>query len=262
MIRTRDFILFVVVLVFLVIAIAATAMRDTQFVPSEVTFFDGESTTGGYTETEILDRQSIINRLREKIASAPVLVAPEPSVTDEPNEPEEVEDEAVAGATLVRCTAPDDALSIVPKWPLSAVSVVSEGGYRVAITEEEVVVAEVVASGTQPAETTEMVRNNLLKIPLFPQKLSVPECVPSEVVGISTRGLLIFNGDMRAYRSVPENALLGYARDGFPIYGLYEGEVDTCGGYEHDSGYRYTVSSDRDYIIGCFVGSPAPFSVE
>ena len=85
--------------------------------------------------------------------------------------------------------------------------------------------------------------------------------MPSEVIGVTNGGVLMFNGDVNSYRKIPENALIGYARDGFPIYGVYKEKVDECGGYDHPSGYRYTVSTQRDYIIGCYVGSVQKFSL-
>jgi hypothetical protein len=88
----------------------------------------------------------------------------------------------------------------------------------------------------------------------------VPQCVPSEVVGVTLSGSLMFNSDASFYRGYGQEYLIGYARDGFPIYGYYEGPVDSCGGYMHSSGYRYTVSPNRDHIIGCFMAPWSAFS--
>ena len=266
MIRTRDFVLFVVTVLFLLMAVTTTIVLDTnEVVDEEVVLRAGGEDSGGFAEDEQIDRSSIIARLREKILYSETVIEPQPSVV-ETTDSEESESESELGETTVleRCSTPDDALSIVPKWPLSAIEIEVNGLTRSVFIEEEIVVSEPESQASTSAlvETTELVRTNLLTLPQKPQKAVATRCVPSEVVGITDRGILIFNGDMRAYRSTPENVRIGYARDGFPIYGVYDGEVDTCGGYDHPEGYRYTVSSERDYVIGCFVGTPASFTIK
>jgi len=56
--------------------------------------------------------------------------------------------------------------------------------------------------------------------------------------------------------------ILGYALDGYPIYGPYTcggvlpDDLDQCNGHEHDDleGYHYHVTPTYPYIIGCFHG--------
>ena len=72
-------------------------------------------------------------------------------------------------------------------------------------------------------------------------------------------GQLIFNGEVSAYQGRGNNELIGYARDGYPIYGLTAGEVDACGGLETPAGYRYVVSSDRSHLLGCYKAAPQTF---
>ena len=69
----------------------------------------------------------------------------------------------------------------------------------------------------------------------------------------------MYNNEASFYRGFGSEYLIGYARDGFPIYGYYEGSTDACGGYEHASGYRYTVTPTNDNLLQCFSGQPAPF---
>ena len=68
--------------------------------------------------------------------------------------------------------------------------------------------------------------------------------------------------------------LLGVARDGFPIYGPlttnYEGELvtltscdlDECHGRMVDGQYRYHVTNEFPYIVGCYRGIPAAMNQE
>ncbi len=264
MIRTRDFVLFVVVFIFLAVAVAATAVRDevTDVTRADFSLREGAEVSEAYTDTQEIDRQSIIERLREKIRSSDLVITPQPSVTADASVADDEEQEIDVASTLLRCAAPDDALALVPKWPLNQVQFAVEGVQRAILTTDEVVTVPATASGTQATESTQTVKKVLLALPALPQKQTSVSCVPSEVIGVSVRGVLMFNGDMRAYRSTPDNVLIGYARDGFPIYGVYDGEVDACGGYDHPSGYRYTVSADRDYVIGCFVGAVQDLNVD
>ena len=258
MIRTRDLVLFVVSLVFLLSALSLTVVSDKQDISTGTQFSLQETVAVPVEGAEVssvsqLDRASVIARLKEKIQNTSLIITPQPSVV---SDTEESTSTLTAQTELQACTYPDDALAVVPKWPLSGVQVIVQEGARLIVFEETATLPAQSGSSTQTAPT---VRKTLLQMPLQPKKLAQSVCVPSEVIGVSLDGLLLFNRDMRFYRNVPEETRIGYARDGFPIYGVYEGETDACGGYEHPSGYRYVVSKDRDYVIGCFVASPATF---
>lgn len=255
MLRTRDLLLFVLILFFLGIAIYATVSRDGvgYSLEHEVAFTDASFEAGAVSSEESIDRYSIIERLRTKLANSIERIEPAPSV--EAPEIEEVSTEASVG--LQKCLYPDDALSMVPRWPLSGVKVAVREGAR-AVYVEEVNVIPAVSSTTKEEIITTI--TPLLQLPLVTLKQAEASCVPSEVVGVTAGGILMFNGDVNSYRKIPENALIGYARDGFPIYGVYSGEVDQCGGYDHPAGYRYTISIERDYIVGCYAGTVNKFT--
>jgi hypothetical protein len=76
------------------------------------------------------------------------------------------------------------------------------------------------------------------------------------VIGISKNGSLIRNTDVAGYGSFGGDTLVGYALDGFPIYGAADKRTDICGGLMEDGQYRYQISNSRDTIITCYVGSP------
>lgn len=265
MIRTRDFVLFIAILLFLGVGIVATLMGGSghrQDKPVQLT--DGVVVSGASVESQEINRQSIIDRLRDKINNSDLVIAPDPSVTVDAGAASNTE-EIIIDSTQVlkRCAAPDDTLSMVPHWPLNQVAFATRSGQRTVFTEQVVVTTVApTASGTAATESTETIQVHLLTMPLYPSKLAVAACVPSEVIGVSDRGMLMFNRDMRAYRNVSADTRIGYARDGYPIYGVYEGEVDACGGYDHPTGYRYTVSATRDYVIGCYVATPQKITVK
>lgn len=65
------------------------------------------------------------------------------------------------------------------------------------------------------------------------------------------------------------DAILGWAFDGFPIYGddnpdgtlIAEGDLDVCNGQADDTfGYRYHTSADAPYIVQCLMGEVADFA--
>ncbi|MEJ6509150.1 MAG: YHYH protein [Octadecabacter sp.] len=64
------------------------------------------------------------------------------------------------------------------------------------------------------------------------------------------------------------DAIIGWAFDGFPIYGdtnpdgsaIAEGALDVCNGQIDDTfGYRYHTSPDAPYIVQCLMGAVANF---
>lgn len=249
-------------LIFLGAAITATILKgnSTSISSGDIMWVEEDvSLIQGATQDEVqLDRQSIIDRLRAKLALNEERIEPVPSV-EAPVEPEE----PLAVGKLQRCLYLDDALSIVPRWPLQDVGLEITGMSRVVYHTETIPTSLVQSSSSDTVLQSVSTKNKiaLLAMPASPQQLQEPSCVPSEVVGVTTQGVLIFNGNVGSYRQVPPDTLIGYARDGFPIYGTYQGEVDACGGYSHPAGYRYTISKERNYILGCYIGTPASFTL-
>lgn len=245
-------------------AITATVATDTTSTGPSVThvsFSDTELslTTEASEEEAGINRTAIIERLRDKLANNTLSITPVPT-SPESEEPEVSEEEETAG-TLQKCLFPDDALSMIPRWPLSNVYVESREGARLVYLEETISVPSIGTSTASTTIETSAVITPLLQLTLSPVKQSAVSCIPSQIVGVSNTGVLLFNTDANAYRGIGENTQIGYARDGFPIYGVYGGEVDECGGYDHPLGYRYTVSNERPYLLGCFKGFPQPFTL-
>lgn len=145
----------------------------------------------------------------------------------------------------------------------------------------------------------------LLTLPAMPKVASEPTCIPMGMVGFSLTGVSIFNAvdalgrDAPAHeiqdkcdghpertgeyhyhsyspclgdtRSGPHGTsdLLGYALDGFGIYGMYENgkklttaDLDACHGRtskvmwngKAQKIYHYVFTEDYPYTIGCFRG--------
>ena len=144
-------------------------------------------------------------------------------------------------------------------------------------------------------EQTLYTHNFKVTFPRFPQNLSQPECLPvSGMIGFASNGVALFspfdmdgndvyiNGafdtcDGRVtdtgiyyytqlsdcFTEISEKPeLFGIALDGFPIYttgnsNITNVDLDVCHGrLENGSQYRYYVTKDFPYILGCFRGAP------
>lgn len=194
-------------------------------------------------------RQSTIERLRALIAQGDVIES-SPSVEAAPVP----ESESVS---VGDCAPAGTGIEIARQWPLENVSISTVGAQRV-VSHVEPIAATASASGTSLANGMNTV---LLQLPISPSKQTEPVCLDSEIVGVTLDGSLIFNADVILYRATGAETLIGYARDGFPIYGNYGGEVDQCGGYDGPGGYRYSVSGAGNAFVSCFVGQPQSFSL-
>ena len=146
-----------------------------------------------------------------------------------------------------------------------------------------------------------------LAVPAEPEVADEPSCLPMGAIGVLTTGSVVFNAlDARGEDAVahevqdtcqghPEQTgeyhyhslttcledaadgthseLVGWALDGFGIYGRYgeDGEVvtttdlDACHGHTHDltvdgvtePTYHYHATWEYPYTLGCFMGEPA-----
>lgn len=254
MVRTKDLVLVVVILVMLVMAISATvaarlgAQHSSDFVSSGTQSVQEQYAAN--TPHVGFDRAGHIERLRAELAKGNVIDS-SPSVEVSPV-PEGQEMEG-----SLACAAPDSGITIARSWPLADVTLLVSGGSRQ-------VLQRVTIPGVQNASGTlslaPLVSDAvLLSLPLAPAKSGSPVCPDSEVIGVTVDGSLMFNADATLYRNTGPETLIGYARDGFPIYGAYAGAVDQCGGYDAAKGYRYVVTPGATTFLSCFVGQPQPF---
>jgi hypothetical protein len=139
-----------------------------------------------------------------------------------------------------------------------------------------------------------------LSYPSNPEKEATPTCVSLGAIGVTKNGVVIYNAaDARGedavareivdvfgghpaganyhYHFIPErldnkpqedghSGIVGYIKDGFPIYG-YKGEngiemsnydLDLCHGHDHGSlGYHYHATIEYPYTVGCYKGTPS-----
>jgi YHYH protein len=145
-----------------------------------------------------------------------------------------------------------------------------------------------------------------LSLPASPEVAATPSCLPMGMIGIAVNGVALFNAlddshrdavahetqdlcgghpQMRGvyhYHSIPacltgstvkaQEGLVGYALDGFPIFGprgengklLTDADLDTCHGQvgwvtlrgKRVRIYHYNATLEYPYTLGCFRGTP------
>jgi hypothetical protein len=152
-------------------------------------------------------------------------------------------------------------------------------------------------------------RNIVLTLPAIPETAKTPSCVPMGMIGFTLSGTALFNALDAAGRDAPaheiqdacnghpertgqyhyhslsscfhdkregnggHSSLVGYALDGFGIYGnhgengklLTNADLDACHGHTHEvvwdgvkmAIYHYHTTDSYPYTIGCFRGRPA-----
>ena len=260
MIQTKDFFLFILVLLFLFLAIAITVTPAGQSgvtKQTEVSFSDDDADYGAVALTDEIDRGSVVERLRNQIADADLILRePEPVETSAENAG------AIVGTTTVgtqTCVVDAADLLAVVSWPTDA-QVREQAGVIQVFTTETVhsTTTEVVGMTTMEVATTTVVTNVMWSVPrqLGPGEAT---CDATNYIGVAADGELLRNDEVAAYAATPTDTLVGYARDGVPIYGVYTGELDQCGGYQHPTGYRYSLTPFSTEFINCYSHTPTNF---
>lgn len=258
--------MFVGILFLLCVGIAGTIIIEKRIelftqTPPVFDFDMSASTTfSASADKKQETREANRERLRKALALNETLIVPSPSVESSPVEQDALtnneETESDTSVTLQKCPTFADGSAQSRAWPLSDIFVIVKEGSRsvVHITEESTQ-----GTATTSSSTPSIAIETLLEMKSFPVVQGASACIESELVGITTAGSLMFNGDASLYHTRSSEELLGYARDGFPIYGSYAGVTDSCGGYAHPQGYRYSISAERNFVIGCYSGTPATF---
>lgn len=256
MFRTRDFVLILVSVIFLLVAIGSTLIHqssDTNMI-DQVDFFPSEEVDyqAEVFSPETVSREKRIATMREKIAAGQALSLVKPTIVANP----ETDESLSPVATAAEVVEPDSLVlnlqqcanysAYVGNWvPLGIKFEVTEGARLV------------YREGGIPDELNNLTKEILLQLPMYavPTK-NQTACLQSDVVGIAQDGSLIRNNEAGMYSVFGADTLVGYALDGFPIYGASDTATDACGGTIEARQYRYYLSSDRDTVINCFSANP------
>lgn len=261
MIRTRDFLLYVVVLMFLIIGVVYTGMFRA---PAEVVTETGIQLTKPGLELSAVPSEELDTRaerlaaLRAKIAAGEgdIVTAPPVFVSVDQVAAAQARENATSGpATENRsatyCGVPVAHVATLD-WPTITEVRVVEGAYVFST-----LVSETVLVGTS-TETRETI-TPVLDVPIRTIRTNFDSCLPDTLVGVTSAGRPLVNTTASQFNSVPATSLVGYARDGFSIYGpLADSSVlDSCGGYYNAAGvYQYHIRANEPFILGCYAGIP------
>lgn len=260
MFRTRDFVLFFVAAVFLVMAIGATVWNQRDSDSAEVPFVQFVDTEEvEYSATvdspETISRTERLSHMRQKIAESTELVlsSPEPelAVTEEA----EPEQEGSSISTVLLCS---DYAPFSGYWSATGVQIEEVEGARVVYREipTEVSIAPAASATATESMAPAYTKETLLQLPASPIPSAQPACLPSDVIGVAKDGSLIRNSEVSLYGVFGSDTVVGYAFDGYPIYGTSDIEVDSCGGSSVAGSYGYYISPERETVLRCFTARP------
>jgi hypothetical protein len=255
MIRTRNFLLFILLIAFLVggilltLWLSASDARPGQY--SDMIF--GGSNTATMTAEVVTPedmRQSRLASLRAKLAKY-TDVALAPSAEDVPVENSDdtatTTDDVPVKATADLCANYGARMVAALNGQLTYTE---SGGQR---TFSVTGVTEPTGSTTEPTVTV----STVFALPLRTTALPSTSCIASDIVAVTPTGAPIRNDDYATYRGLGEGTLIGYTIDGFELYGASSNlQTDACGGTTVSGTYRYYLSSERDSILNCFAAIP------
>jgi hypothetical protein len=259
MIRTRDFLLIFSAIMFLLTAIGGTVFGRIHTNVQTATVIEfvtdtREEFSAEIPQSETISREDRLLSMRQKIADSeaqPWLeVEPEPIISEVTvsDEDEENQQDIVVG--ISKCS---NYFTYRGVWaPQEIQSSVSEGAR---IFYREIIVSTPQDSTSSP---TELQQEVILQLPLYPLINTQSSCLSSDVVGIAQDGSLIRHNESGLYSVFGESTLIGYALDGFPIYGVTDVATDECGGVVLAGEYRYHLSETRDSVLQCFRATPTP----
>lgn len=255
----RDFAIFLGLVAFLLAGIIVTGVGGFSVAGQTASVIDfADTATSSYTAVSGQDKSAEIranqlkdmtDRVKDRLASLPAEVA-KPAVSESANKPE-TNDGHEKGAVLT-CS---EYATINPVWRPAGLKFDLVEGALIVYRNKEV--ATPVEAGTSTVATTPTIeREVVLQLPYRSYSSNQQTCLANDVVGIALDGSLIRNGDYTAYQIFGGETQIGYALDGFPIYGTANFSTDVCGGSDDSGFYRYYLNKDRKGVLGCFSATP------
>lgn len=261
MFRTRDFILVFTIVVFLVMAIGVTFWQSAGSAGApgnQLTLVNSVATQDGAIADvpEELSRTDRVAQMKAKIAErGEVIGAPE---TLMPDDEQEVATEVTLATTSEALLSVEQRCALYAAfagaWPSTEIQFEVVEGSRIVFTEQA---APISTSASTSLIAAVPQRTTYLQLPIRSVPSPAISCVASDVIGVAQDGSLIRNSEVGLYGVFGQDTLIGYALDGFPIYGRSEKSTDSCGGVVEAGQYNYYIAADREVIINCFAAAPA-----
>ena len=257
MIRTRDFLLFLISTAFLIVTIGVEFIHDAKDVYRDYNYKsftfsttdNNDPVTFSATVTTVPDTKAEkLVALRLALAEQDLIISqPEPEEPTTTNDITIKEDEAIMPTNSIQLCK-NYHPTFIP-WTTAKILNEEREGVRVFYS---LLTANTTGTSTQFESETVYAILPIREIPL-----NKPACISGDVIAIANDGSLIRNNEQKIYGVFGETTIIGYALDGFPIYGLSKKyQTDVCGGILIDGSYRYYLNKDREGILGCFSGIP------
>ena len=254
MIRTRNFLLYVLSLVFLVSAIGYTVVNDTAaltyHVPEKIAFVPNDAAAyGAIAADQSENRDAYIEAMRQKIAQGLGVIEGAPvSFTSVDDIVADAGIQSRPGNAVLWCDVPTRTDDVAAAWFQGPVALLDRGTVRAAVQ-------------TLPSADASSVTRDLILLPKQVARASADTCLPSDIIGVGIDGTLIANHETWRFASYGSGMIVGYALDGFPIItgAADESQLDMCGGMDAGDGYAYRLRPGTEFILSCFAGTPAQF---
>ena len=268
MLRTRDFLVFLLVVLLLLSGIATSLVRDSGVVIGEMSsdsqLLSAAALIDEYEVVDPDDETANITSSEERLASMRERVRVYRSENQSGNERFVVrEGEPELAVTITQTEEADGSQTdssvrqcvsyqqFTAFWPSNVVIEEHEGA-RLVIAPDPLGEGSVTE-----AESVLFSGEVLAQLPIPRQPSGSPTCVSMDVVGIAMDGSLIRNNEYQAYGFFGADTVVGFALDGFPIYGRDDTVgTDQCGGAVGTMGYGYILQNARPAILNCFSGRP------
>ncbi len=254
--NTRNFILYLLSVGFLLIAIVSTVQVKKAGLTEDVNHLASVSNADSdtvYTAEAVLDtglnRSEKIESLKNKIAGF-VGLGQDSAKPEAEGEVDSVVVEVEVEEELTKPKLCQTYKVYTENWIAHDVNFKVVEGARLVYRELAVPNPEV-----EPNLSHQEI---LLQLPLRTAPTGGAVCLPSDVVGIASDGSLIRNNEIALYSIFSSETLVGYTLDGFPIYGTNPTiKTDVCGGYSDAFGqYGYYLKKDSKHILNCFDSEP------
>ncbi len=253
MFRTRDFLLFLIAITFLVLAIIFTLLlTDYSQVGGGISIdTEFDNMTASYTAEVVVpqnEREERLATMRRKLSE----ISAEFRAPEVPTEGEVLATQQENEQENIVLTIEECPVKRIQRITWSSINQIYEvrNGQRVFYT-------TVTTPGIGTSSPPKVVETVLLSLPARSEALSFTSCVPSSVVAVTPAGMPIRNSDYLQYQGLGEGTLIGYTLDGFELYGQTSTlDTDACGGAVVGGVYRYYLSAERQGVIGCFAGIP------
>ena len=259
--RTRDFLLYLLTAAFLLIAITVTVVKDiypenvnTANIISANPYAEEVIYTAFVDEKPAMDRAGHLATLRDKITELKESFIGSASVPETTNTPlQEIPVIELTNVSIEELKCPGYQ-NYAKVWsPLGLKFSVVEGARLLYREVEALGLTSTTSSATLQ---TELIKEVLLQLPLLTYGATNKNCLPSDAVGIALDGSLMKNNEYSLYSIFRDETLIGYALDGFPIYGQSDVKTDECGGILVDNQYRYYLAKERKAVLYCYSGTP------